>query len=98
MTTVILRKETRKRGFFGKIFKALFYLFNIVMVAWLIIYLKLTHEAAAQANVSHFAAAGVQSIGVGLISICWLIGDAILGALALATRGAKVIVEERREG
>jgi hypothetical protein len=98
MTTVIVRKETRKRGFFGKIFKALFYLFNIIMVAWLVAYVKMTHDAAAQANVSDLAAAGVQSIGVGVISICWLIGDAILGALVLATRGAKVIVEERREG
>jgi hypothetical protein len=35
---IVVRREVRKRGFFGKVFKFLFVLFNVLMLIWLISY------------------------------------------------------------
>jgi hypothetical protein len=93
--TTIVRKEVRKRGFAGKLFKILFYLFNIFMLIWMIGAWSETGKTMAGA--SDNAVAGAAIIATGFIAIAWIMGDAILGALVLATRGAKIIVEERAE-
>jgi hypothetical protein len=93
--TTIVRKEVRKRGIVGKLFKVLFYLFNIFMLIWLV---GAWHETGkSMAGASENAIAGAGLIATGFLAVAWIMGDAILGALVLATRGSKVIVEERTE-
>lgn len=87
----------RRRGVFGKIFKALFFAWNILMIVWLV---------AAMANIGGMPPPGSAAeqagrnvgaaAGMGFILAFWALGSAILGALALATRGKLVsrVVEE----
>ena len=81
-----LRKP--KRGFFGKIFLWLFYLFNILMLVWFIGGMNAASDVASKA-VTEAEKAGA-SIGAGLgamyILTIWVIGDIITGLLALMTR------------
>lgn len=81
-----LRKP--KRGFFGKIFLWVFYLFNILMVIWLIGGMNAASDVASKAA-SEAEKAGA-SIGTGLgmafVLFIWAIGDVITGLLALMTR------------
>lgn len=83
---VQLRKPTR--GFFGKIFKWTFILFNIVMVAWLFSYWGLAGEHIDQAGSSagQAGAAIGATIGTGLLFGIWAFGDIILGLFVLFTR------------
>lgn len=84
-----LRKP--KRGFFGKIFKWLLIIFNLVMLAWLISYFSLIGEmmngTASDAEKAGAAIGG--SIGTGFLLTVWVIGDIILGLAALLTRPRK---------
>lgn len=92
----IVRREVRKRGFFGKLFKFVFIAFNIVMALWFFGGMfnaggMVANESTAAGQVG--GAVGM-AIGLGAVGIFWLAGDLILGVLVLATRGSKVIVEE----
>lgn len=80
-----------KRGFFGKIFKGLFILFNILMVIWLFAGLVNVGEVidgAATESEQGWAAVG-GTIGVGLLLVFWVLGDIILGLLTILTRPRK---------
>lgn len=81
-----LRKP--KRGFFGKIFLWLFYLFNVLMLLWLISGLNATSEMATQAltEAEKAGAAIGTGLGVSMVLGIWVIGDIITGLLALMTR------------
>lgn len=81
-----LRKP--KRGFFGKIFLWLFYLFNVLMLLWLIGGLNATSEMATQAltEAEKAGAAIGTGLGVSMVLGIWVIGDIITGLLALMTR------------
>lgn len=83
-----LRKP--KRGFFGKLLKWTFILFNLLMLAWLI---GGTNAAVdSQQGLQGAELAGAQigtGIGVTMILILWVIGDIILGLLVLFTRPSK---------
>ena len=92
--TTIVRKETRKRGFFGIIFRILFYAFNVFMALWVATLWHRMSSAIDQHAITGTAGTGAGLAGTGMIAIAWLLGDAILGALVLMTRGARVIVEE----
>lgn len=81
-----LRKP--KRGFFGKIFLWLFYLFNIFMLVWFIGGINSASELARQAT-SEAERAGASigtGIGAAFLLFIWAIGDIITGLLALMTR------------
>ncbi|NSY36844.1 hypothetical protein [Leisingera sp. ANG59] len=84
-----LRKP--KRGFFGKIFKWLLILFNVLMVIWLFSYLgqigEMMDGTASEAEKAGAAIGG--SIGTGFILTVWVIGDIILGLVTLLTRPSK---------
>lgn len=80
-----------KRGFFGRVFKGLFVLFNILMVVWLFSYFGeiggMSDELTSDAERAGAAIGG--TIGTGLILGVWVMGDIILGLLTLLTRTKK---------
>src|SRR5438045_2523434 len=92
----IVRREIRKRGFFGHIFKILFLLFNVLMLVWMISYWNTVSPmfdeklgAAARAG------AGVgTTIGSTFLLLVWALGAVILGLLTMLSRGSKIIIEE----
>ena len=84
-----ISETKRKRGFFGHIFRILFFLWNAAMLAWFISYLGFfgtslseKDEAAAQVGtvIGGF-------IGTGLLLMVWTVGAFVTGMLMLATRG-----------
>lgn len=92
----VIQIERRKRGFLGKIFLILFWLFNIFMAVAL--FSAMDNNAGEMAALSSDAeragyAVGT-AIGGGIILFVWLAGAVILGLFALLTRGNKVIVEK----
>jgi hypothetical protein len=90
----ILRKEIRKRGFFGWCFLLLFIGFNIFML-WGVIAgaSNVSHmEATTEAEKAGHAVGAV--LGIGMLLFFWACGSIVLGLLALVTRGQKTIVEE----
>ena len=82
---VQLRKA--KRGFFGKLFKWTFVVFNILMALWL--YGGMSSAARSIQNLSGAEHAGATigtGVGVAIILMIWVIGDIILGLFVLFTR------------
>lgn len=95
----IIRKEIRKRGFFGKVFKFLFIAFNIIMAVWFFGGLiDVGGKVASETDQIKQAGGAIGvAMGLGLIGMIWAAGAAILGTMTLATRGAKIIVEETKD-
>ena len=81
-----LRKP--KRGFFGKIFLWLFYLFNILMLILVIAGMNSASEIVNQATTEAQKAGATAGAGLGMtfMFFVWAIGDIITGLLALMTR------------
>jgi hypothetical protein len=92
--TRTVRTETRKRGFFGKLFKFAFILFNLAMLIWLAGYWAALSEIDVSAAGAETGRAIGGTIGTGMLFGFWVAGDIILGLFVLFTRGSKVIVEE----
>lgn len=96
----IISTEVRKRGIFGKLWKWLFIIFNVLMGIWVVTYWAMvapmmTNQANTTAeNVGAVAGA---TLGTGALIVFWAAGAAILGGLAMATRGKKIIVQETVE-
>lgn len=96
--TRIIRRETRKRGFFGWVFLIIFVLFNLYMAYAL--FAGLANVGSSPMPDSEAGRAGAAigtTIGLGLILGIWASGAVITGLLALLTRGNKVVVEETAE-
>ena len=76
-----------QRGFFGKLFLWSFYGFNVLMLIWLV-----GGVCSASQDISQLQGAEQvgATIGTGLgaffIIIIWVLGDIILGLLALVSR------------
>ena len=97
--TRIIRKETRKRGFFGKVFMLLFWAYNALMLFWMGSYwveIAPRMEGAGSEAARAGTAIGA-TLGTGVIMSFWLVGVVILGLAAMMTRGRTVIIEERAE-
>ncbi len=77
-----------KRGFFGKIFKLFFIIFNILMVIWLVQALGSTSELVANTASEAGRAGAAVGMGIGMFIIfsIWASGDVVLGLLVLFTR------------
>jgi hypothetical protein len=91
----IIRKEVRKRGFFGWLFLLIFLGFNALMLLWLLTYWgsiggNLSSGSEAARTGSAFGA----TIGTAMIFFFWAAGALITGLFALLTRGRKTYVEE----
>ena len=81
-----LRKP--KRGFFGKIFLWLFYLFNILMLVWVVGgYMSASDSISRLATEAERAGATIGTgLGISMLLGLWVVGDIITGLLALMTR------------
>ena len=91
-----IQREIRKRGFFGHVFKWLFILFNIVMLAWFVGGLMQAGGVVAGAS-SEAERAGATlgtAVGIGMVLTLWVMGDCILALFVVFTRGRKIIVTE----
>jgi hypothetical protein len=93
----IIRKETRKRGFFGWLFLLAFIGFNLLMIAWLVQYWSTLSQMTATSDAEKVGAAIGGTLGSGMILTLWALGDVILGIIVLLTRGRKTIIEETVE-
>lgn len=83
---VQLRKP--KRGFFGKIIKYSFILFNLFMAWWLIVGMGAASETIQSASSSAEQAGAAIGTGIGAAMIIglWGFGDIILGLFVILTR------------
>ncbi len=91
----VTRVEKHKRGFFGWIFLLLFWAFNLLMLAWLVVGLGAAGRGIEQAaSAAERTGAEVGTfIGAVMIFVIWGAGAMVLGLFVLLTRGRKVIVE-----
>lgn len=93
MATTI-REERRKRGILGWIFLLLFWGFNLLMALVLVAGLSAVGDVPSPTSEAEQAGQALgTAIGVGMILSIWMAGVVILGAMALLTRGRKIIVE-----
>ncbi|SNY94099.1 hypothetical protein SAMN04515647_4422 [Cohaesibacter sp. ES.047] len=92
--TTIIRKEVRKRGFFGWVFLTLFIVFNLIMLLWLVAGADALSELKPVGAAEEAGHAIGSAVGIGMVLILWAIGSVITGVLALVSRGRKTIVEE----
>ncbi|TIO30415.1 hypothetical protein [Mesorhizobium sp.] len=97
MATVV-RKEIRKRGFFGWLFFILFLAFNAFMLWAMIVGLSSVGDGPAATEAEQTGRAVGGAIGVMALLVIWAMGAVILGLLAILTRGRKTIVEETVRG
>lgn len=81
-----LRKP--KRGIFGKICLWLFYLYNLLMIVWLVAGMNAVSEKTATlaTDAERAGAAIGTGLGITMILIIWVIGAVITGLFALLTR------------
>lgn len=95
---MIVQREIRRRGFFGKVFKLLFIVFNGLMAFWLISYwvtaAKMIDGYATKAEQAGGAVGA--TIGTSMIALLWVAGAVVLGLFTLMTRGEKILVTEDR--
>lgn len=93
MATVI-RREVRKRGFFGKVFLGIFWIWNALMVYGLVSGLVNVGKSGMGTTEAERAGAAIgTAIGVGMILWVWVLGAAILGLLVFFSRGQKTVIE-----
>jgi hypothetical protein len=85
-------REIRQTGFFGKVVRLLFLVFNALMLIWLVSYWVTLSGQGVSTSAERTGAAIGGMIGSALLLFFWLAGAGIVGALALATRGPKLII------
>ena len=92
----MVRREIRKRGFFGWVFLLLFLCFNALMLWAMFAGLAGVGEVASglESEAEQAGAAIGATLGIGFLLVIWACGAVILGLLAILTRGSKTIVEE----
>jgi hypothetical protein len=90
----IIRKETRKRGFFGWLFLLTFLAFNCLMAAWLISYWTTIGQMIPSGDAEAAGTAIGATIGTSMLLGMWMAGAVILGLFVLLSRGRKTIIEE----
>ena len=94
----IVRREVRKRGFFGWAFLLIFLGFNALMFGWLISYWNLIGGHLTSGTDAGRAGAAIgATMATGMIFFFWAAGAVITGLLALLTRGRKTYIEESFE-
>lgn len=93
MATVV-RREVRKRGFFGKVFLGIFWIWNALMAFGLVSGLVNVGKSGMGTTDAERAGAAIgTALGVGMILWVWVLGAVIFGLLAFFSRGQKTIIE-----
>jgi hypothetical protein len=91
----IIRREIRRREFFGWFFLIVFFAFNAFMLWW---FIDASLRISALSSATSEAGRAGQTIGMvtgfGFLLFVWVCGAVIFGLLALLSRGRKTIVEE----
>lgn len=96
MATV--RREVRKRGFFGWFFLIIFLGFNAAMLALVVIYWAGIGERLSDADPAVQAGTAMGgTVGTFILFVFWALGAGITGLLALVTRGRTTVVREYDE-
>lgn len=90
----VIRREVRKRGFFGWVFLLVFLGFNLLMVAWMLLYWSEVAKISTTSDAGRTGQAIGSVIGTATIAFFWVAGAVVTGLFALLTRGRKTIVEE----
>lgn len=93
----VIRRETRERGVAGKIVKLVFIVFNVIMLALMLVTCKSVGDVSSMKHSSDAVTAGAGLAGAaigGTILFFWALGTVVLGALTYFTRGPSVITEE----
>jgi len=91
----VVRTEVRKRGFFGKLMKWSFILFNLLMI-YFVIQGAVGISDGAKSLTTDYEKAGYGTgavIGFGLMLFVWVAGDVILGLMVMFTRGKTTYIE-----
>jgi len=83
----VIQLRKLKRGFFGKLIKWSFIIFNVIMVFWL--FGGVNEATEGMEHLDKASQAGT-AIGTGIAAMMiitiWVVGDIILGMLVLFTR------------
>jgi hypothetical protein len=93
----VVSTEVRKRGFFGKIWKWLFIIFNVLMGVWVVSFWATVGQMITNTT-NKWEQTGATigaTAGTGTLIVFWA-ADA-LGCLTLATRGKKILTQETIE-
>jgi len=78
----LIRREVRRRGFFGWLFLIVFFAFNGLMLWWLVEYWALIHDKLTTGGEAMRGGAATGSaIGTGAILMVWALGAVITGLL-----------------
>lgn len=95
----IVRTEQRKRGIIGKVLLLFFWLFNALMLWWLIAAFQISGEQlnAATSEAEKAGAAIGTALGTGMIIVAWAAGAIILGLLVLLTPGKTIVTETTKD-
>ncbi len=87
--------ERRKRGFFGWIFAAMFWGWNVLMVIWL--FAALSENSSQYEQLTSEAERQGYAAGTGLafmfVLIIWAMGAVVFGLLSYFTRGRREWIE-----
>lgn len=97
MATVV-RREVRKRGFFGWVFLLLFLAFNAFMLTTCVAGMSSLSRMQTGSAAEEAGRAIGATIGLSMIMFIWLAGAIILGLIALLTRGSTTVITETTHG
>ena len=94
---MVTTETKHKRGFFGRVWQIVFWLFQAIMIYAIFINVSVVGEIAGSGCDGSAACEAGAVIGGGLIAVTgwfiWILGTIILGILMLATRG-KLVTKE----
>lgn len=95
----ITRTEVRKRGIIGKLLLIFFWLFNGLMLWWLVAAFQISgdHLNAAASEAEKAGAAIGTALGTGIIIAMWVAGAIILGLLVMLTPGKTIVTETTKD-
>jgi hypothetical protein len=85
-------REIRQTGAAGKLFRFVFFAFNVLMAIWLVAYWAQLSGMSASSDAERAGAAIGGTIGTVALMLFWGVGAGITGLLMLATRGPRLLV------
>ena len=94
----VLTREVRERSFAGKFFLIVFFVFNGLMLWWLLDYWgNAADHLNTGSEAARVGAALGTTFGTGIILIIWALGAVVTGLLAILTRGQRTYVAISQE-